>query len=494
MQSAARATQVVDARRRARPRASGCRPIRLVAATGTILVACLGWTATAFAAPANDAFEASTSIADLPYSDSVDLTDATTESGEPQFCFSGDRTVWYAVTATRDTKLAARSSSSTAYSQVTAYSSDGSGIGGLSFLGCSNFWPANAVFDVQAGETYYLQVSTFWGTTGTVQLDLEEQLPPPNDDFADATAFSSVPFSGSADMTAATVEDGEPSGCQGLSSQQTAWYAFTPSQSGSYIAERSGYGSVSAYTGSSVSSVHQVSCGYYQTIFHADAGTTYYLQLSGTSFGGVERLSLDRAPAARASFFYWPSDPSVFDTVSFSDYSYDIAGIASRKWRLSDGFTSTASGFGHRFAADGSYDATLDITTTDGRTATNTQTVPVKTHDVAITGMTVPSKGRAGRTKPISVAVNNSRYAETVQVSILRGVAGRGFEQVGQVTQGVPARSARNKTSFEISYTFSDEDAEFGKVTFEAVATILTARDANPADNTVIAPATTVTG
>jgi hypothetical protein len=77
-------------------------------------------------------------------------------------------------------------------------------------------------------------------------------------------------------------------------------------------------------------------------------------------------------------------------------------------------------------------------------------------------------------------------------VSILRSVAGGGFEEVGQVTQGVPARAVRRKTNFEISYTFSQQDAAFGKVTFQAVATTLTARDANPSDNTVIAPATKV--
>ena len=203
---------------------------------------------------------------------------------------------------------------------------------------------------------------------------------------------------------------------------------------------------------------------------------------------------MSHAPAAQASFFYSPFDPSSLDTVAFFDFSNDLAGIASRNWTLGDGFTSTAPSFGHRFAADGSYSAKLDITTTDGRTASNTQTVPVKTHDVAITGLSVPSKAQAGRTKQLSVAVNNSRYPETVTVSIRRSVPGAGFEEVGQVTQGVPARAARRTTSFEVSYTFSDQDAQLGKVTFQAVATLVTARDANPSDNTVIAPATRVTG
>jgi hypothetical protein len=86
-----------------------------------------------------------------------------------------------------------------------------------------------------------------------------------------------------------------------------------------------------------------------------------------------------------------------------------------------------------------------------------------------------------------------SSYAETVQVAILRSVPGQGFEQVGQVTQGLLARSATRSTTFSISYTFDEQDASLGRFTFQAVATILTARAADPAVNTVIAPFTKVT-
>jgi hypothetical protein len=92
------------------------------------------------------------------------------------------------------------------------------------------------------------------------------------------------------------------------------------------------------------------------------------------------------------------------------------------------------------------------------------------------------------------VDVNDSRYPETVQVAMFRSVPGGPFEQVGQVTQGVPARASRRTTAFSISYTFVPQDATLGKVTFQAVATILDARDAQPADNTAIAPPTRVVG
>jgi hypothetical protein len=466
----------------------------LLAATSALLLVCLASSASAFAAPpANDDLATATVVPGLPFSDTVDMTDATNESDEPQFCNYSNQTAWYAFTPTHDGTLGVAASSPSAYTQITAYRADGSGPGGLSFLSCENTPGAKMVFAVQAGTTYYLQASSLFGTGGTLRLSLENLLPPSNDDFADATPVGSVPFSGSFDLTAATVEENEATTCQGWSSQATAWYAFTPSETGSYLVRRSGYGPLSIYTGSSVANAAQVSCGSDQTVFHAEAGTTYHLQVGAVGGYGLQgQLLVEHAPDARASFYYWPSDPSIFDTVSFYDYSYDIAGIGSRRWRLSDGFTTTDAGFGHRFAADGSYAAKLDVTTTDGRTASSSQTVAVKTHDVAIASMTVPAQGRVGKTKQVAIGVNNSRYAETVRVSILRSVPGGGFEEVGQVTQGVPARAVRRTTNFEISYTFSEQDAAFGKVTFQAVATTLTARDANPSDNTVIAPATKV--
>src|ERR1044072_1325159 len=206
MQRTAHAVPVSDTRGHASARLS----IRLLIAMSAALVACMAWTAAASAAaPASDAFEAAAPVSDLPFSDSVHLTEATIQAGEPQFCLPADKTAWYAVTPPRDGPLAASTSSPTAMSQVTAYSSDGSGIGGLAFLSCQNYALSKAVFAVQAGENYYIQVSTVFRTSGPVRPDVDEQRPPANDDFADATPVSSVPYSDTVDMTAASVEEGE---------------------------------------------------------------------------------------------------------------------------------------------------------------------------------------------------------------------------------------------------------------------------------------------
>lgn len=497
MTTAATANPTTARAFRGRRRLGGTRTRGLLVASFALIVASLAWTAAASAAPANDDFAAAAPISGLPFSDTVDTTGASAQEGEPQFCYFADQTVWYEITATDDATLAASVASSFgAYAQVNVYRKDGSGFGGLAFLGCQNFGGTKAVFEVNAGTTYYIQASPLFGFGGTLLLDLESVHAPANDDFANAAAIGSTPFTQMVDLTAASVEEGEPTSCQGIASRATAWYAFTPSATGSYRAtsDNGYYGRVSAYTGSSLTSLKQVACGGYGTYFHADAGTTYYLQVdAGGGAGSPVQFDLDVAPAAQASFYYYPSDPSTFDRVQFNDYSYDPAGIGTRAWNLGDGFTSTDCCVTHRYASDGDYSSRLDITTNDGRTASATQSVAVKTHDVAITQFKLPSSGRVGRTKTITVEVNNSRYAETVQVAILRSVPGAGFEQVGQVTQGVPAQSAKRSTSFAISYTFSEQDAALGKVTFQAAATIVSARDANPADNTVTAVPVKVT-
>jgi hypothetical protein len=465
------------------------------------VVACLALTASAFgataawAAPANDDFASAAPVSALPFSDTVDLSSATSEPGEPQSCFFSSQTVWYAVTPSHDETLVADTTGSTTLGQVTAYRADGSGFGGLSFLGCANFGPQRAVFAAQAGKTYYLQASLPFGGAGTLRVNLSAVAPPANDDFTAASPITTTPFSDTTDLTAATVQAGEPTSCQGSPSLASTWYAFTPAQGGSYVARRSDFGLLAAYTGAAVGSLTQTACTSGPMYFHADAGTTYYLQLASPAGQvGPVQLSLDTAPAAAASFIFFPSDPSIADTVQFFNTSFDPAGIASQTWSLADGIAPTGCCPTHRYTADGDYPAQLAITTTDGRTASTSQIVQVRTHDVAITQITAPKAARVGRTKPITVDVNDSRYPETVQVAMFRSVPGGPFEQVGQVTQGVPARARRRTTSFSISYTFVPQDATLGKVTFQAVATILNARDAQPADNTAIAPPTTVAG
>ncbi len=103
----------------------------------------------------------------------------------------------------------------------------------------------------------------------------------------------------------------------------------------------------------------------------------------------------------------------------------------------------------------------------------------------------MPKAASAGQTRQIVVGINSRRYPETVEVQLFKSVPG-GFQQVGVLTQSVPVRPSNRTTDLSFSYTFTGADVQVGKVTFKAVARIVDARDALPADNEAIASPTKV--
>ena len=456
------------------------------------------------APPTNDNFASAALVSATPFSDSVDNTEATVENGEPGACNWPYRSLWYSFTPSVTGFVRAGLSNSPYGAFIVVYQDTGAGLGGLAFVGCAPYYntPPSVVFNAQAGTTYYVQVAHAWDSPGTLTFQLNSVPPPANDNFGEAASISALPFSGAVDTVAATREAGEPVAlCESNPQSGTAWYAFTPAASGSISASvfNAPFSTfVAAYTGSSLNSLSPVGCrNYGRLTFRAEAGVTYYFQVGGLyGQGGPLTFTLEVAPAPVANFGFSPGDPSVFDTLQFYDFSYDPGevGIQSQAWNFGDGATATGCCPTHRYAADGDYTVQHTVTTFDGRRASASQVVQVRTHDVAITKLTVPKTARSGVTREISVAVRNTRYPETVQVQLFKSVPGASgtFVLVGTLTLYVPVRSANQTTPFVFSYTFTSEDANMGKVTFKAVATIVNARDALPADNEAVAPPTRV--
>src|SRR5437660_408390 len=451
----------------------------------------------------NDAFASATVISALPFSDVVDISAASVEAGEPPSSCSGgassQRTVWYAFTPAVSAVVTA--SVAAQFSTVVGVYSGG--LGGLAEITCrSPFVVRDATFLAQASTTYHIQVDGMFGQTGVLELRLDVVPPPPNDLFDNATAIGTLPFSGAVDLTAASTEGGEPSpSCAapfgGVNS--SAWYRFTPTETGSISANAfsGGFSNVvAAYTGTSVTSLSEVACGVFgnRMTFHAVANTTYYFQVGGL-FGqrGPLEFRLDVTPPPVANFFSFPFDASVFDVVQFIDQSFDPGGVgfAPPVWTFGDGATGTGGNPTHRYAADGDYTVQLTATTLDGRLAVAAQTAHVRTHDVAVTKFATPNAASSGQTRRIVVSVNSKRYTESVQVQLFSSVPG-GFQQFGSLTQSVPMNPKNGTTDFAFSYTFTADDARIGKVTFRAVAVISGARDALPADNEAIGPPTKV--
>jgi PKD repeat protein len=474
------------------------RPAGVLLALAAIAIA---FPSAALAAPpANDNFADATLISSMPFSDVVDNTEATTEPGEPQHCQFSPQTVWYTVTPSAAAVLRADMDGSSFFDTVlSAYQSSAPGLDGLVGLNCNSFG-GSVDFKVQASGTYYVQAGSIFTGGGSLHLNLHVVPPPPNDDFANARTITALPFGEDVDATAATVEAGEPltSKCDAPRPSATVWYAFTPPVGESVTASIGGsFANLRVYTGNSLSSLTEVTCnnggGF---TFRAAANTTYFFQLApGTPLGGG-RLSfqLDVAPQPVANYTFFPSDPSIFDTVQFIDQSFDPGGtgmIPSQEWDFGDGATATGCCPTHRYAVDGDYTVQLTVTTVDGRTASTSRVVQVRTHDVAITKFTVPQAASAGQTRKISVGIRNTRYPETVEVQLVKSVPG-GFLFVGNLIHAVPVAPSNRTTTFDFNYTFTSDDATIGKVTFKATANLVGARDALPADNDSIASPTKV--
>jgi len=322
--------------------------------------------------------------------------------------------------------------------------------------------------------------------------------PPANDDFADAILITSLPFSATVDLRTATTQTSEPMpSCVAL--QHTAWYSFTTTTAESVRIVAADYGAgVGVYTGSSLTNLSQVGCNYalQPAFLRTQPNTTYYLQV-GAWCCGVRPVTLDLTVASNpvASFVYSPTDPSIYDTVQFQDTSVDPAGgtLASQVWSFGDAGTATGCCPTHRYARDGDYTVGLTVTTADGRSASTSQVVHVRTHDVAVVDIAVPHTARVGQTIAVNVYLRNTNYPETVRVDLSKNVQW-GYQQVGWLTQLVPVRPpGGNTTRFTFSYTITQADQAVGTLTFRAIATLFDYRDARPNDNELTASAVKIT-
>ena len=327
---------------------------------------------------------------------------------------------------------------------------------------------------------------------------------PANDNFADATAMA-LPYSASVDVTGATTETGEPfPTCSewpaGAFAVNSVWLKYTAAADGTLRASLLGDNEpvLAVYTAAtsspSVGSLTQIACiSRYDAIsvfFPVQKDVTYYVQLeSMKGLDGLIPFTLVAAPPVQAGFNYDPPDPSLYDTVAFTNTSIDpfYNGFKSYAWDFGDGTTAATEDVTHQYAKDGAYTVNMEATTTDGRKGSISHTVTVITRDVSITRLSVPKTGRVGRSAAITVRVINKRYAGNVQVELVK-VTSLGTVSVGLLTLNVPVRTSP-QTTFKFTYTFTPADAQAGTVTFQATATPLDGRDAVPSDN--IASATT---
>lgn len=323
--------------------------------------------------------------------------------------------------------------------------------------------------------------------------------PPDNDAFAGATPLTAVPVTAEAALAEATAEPGEPNpSCTTSTGAPSAWFTFTAPRTEWITLARTSYDwdtVLAVYTGESLDGLTEVLCtDYERRVLAVTAGRTYRIQLTNRQPETTPtRIELAVAPTLKTQIARSIHDPSTLDTVTFYQYPSDNLGaeITRVAWDFGDGTTANGPSAQHRYQADGDYVVRVNITAADGRTATATLPVPVRTHDVRVAGFTAPTTGRVGQTTPVEVTVANQRIPEHATVVLYRGDPS-GFHEIARTTQYVPARP-NGAVAFPFNYTFTPEDAAIGKVTFRTVVLLAEgARDIRPIDNEAIAPATTV--
>jgi len=249
--------------------------------------------APAMAQPANDDFPGTT-IASVPFSDSVDTTDATTEPGEPfPSCgFNIGKTVWYEFTPAADTALNVTTRGSGFDTVLSVYT--GPSLSALEPMDCNDDardsvrWSA-LEFDANGSTTYRFQVAGYDGAGGDLVISFI--VAPANDDFDNRIVVPDIPFTDETNTAAATTEPGEPVETNCAPIGATVWYEFTPATDVDLVATTAGSDFdtvVAVYTGSTLPGLQEVQCSddtdlavQARVSFQAQAGTSYKFQVGG---------------------------------------------------------------------------------------------------------------------------------------------------------------------------------------------------------------------
>lgn len=450
------------------------------------------------APPSNDDFDTATEITALPFTAVQDTSEATAAADEPSACWrpSGRASVWYRFTAAEDGFVRATFGTNDFASTFVAFTGERDALAAVPGSCGSRYETAGRkTFAVTANTTYHLRVSNAYEPAGGIlYFGLESVAPAANDMFAAATPITAVPATvPDGDLTRAGAEPGEPVPSCAPRATSSVWYRYTPTVTASVSLETSSYTpAVAVREGERLDELSEVACaetGY--AVFTATAGRTYHVQVaSEPDQAGRFDLVAAQAPALRPDLYVSHNRLTVFHDGRFSVYPGDALNqpFAGGHIDFGDGTTVELSPqnreAAHRYTADGEYTVEFTVTTADGRGGSGTRTVVVRSHDITATTLSAPTAARVGQTKTVSASVTNTRYDETVTVTLYKVVDGAATA-IGRATQWVPAGAGR-VTQFPFAYTFTAADTD--SVTFRAVAAVASGEwepDDNPVDNTV---------
>jgi hypothetical protein len=224
--------------------------------------------------PANDDFQNATPITTPRFTDTVDTSRAKAAKDDPTDCGPTSNSVWYVLTAQTPMLVAMGTLGSSYFPNVAVYTG---AQGHLTQVACD---AGGASFQATAGETYHVMVTSPSGGGGTLSFNVIAHVPPPNDDFNNATAIADLPFTDTVDTDAASAAPDDPTNCAGT--VRSVWYALTPSTDITLVVSTlaSDYAAdIAVYTGQR-GALTPVACGFRELNFSATAGTTYYFMVT----------------------------------------------------------------------------------------------------------------------------------------------------------------------------------------------------------------------
>ena len=256
--------------------------------------------ASAASVPANDTIGAAKNVKVLPFTQSLDTTQATTDADDAQVnetCGAPvtNASVWYTFTAgATDTLLVVDTTGSDYSSGVIIATGDP---GALTTEACG---PISTLLAVSPGTKYYILVFDDTNNGGTLQLSMHGPGPqPPNDKIIHATEVGAVPFTDSVDTTGATTSASDKqanASCGAPAVGNSVWYKFTATSADPAIfadASFSNYNAGVLIATGMPGSLTTVSCGPFGAAATTTAGTTYYIMAFDFAGGGGGNLALN---------------------------------------------------------------------------------------------------------------------------------------------------------------------------------------------------------
>jgi len=295
----------------------------------------------------NDDFSNAQNLTGASGTTTGDNIGATKAPGEPDHADnSGGSSVWYNWTAPSDGSFFFSTFGSEIDTVLAVYT--GNTVNNLTPVasnGDANFDLTSIVsFLATSGTTYRVAIDGYDGESGALVLDWGPEVPPANDNFADALLISGTAGSVAATNAGASMETGEPdhAGAPGGRSVWFQWTATTTNEMSMTTAGSDFDTTLAVYTGTSVDALAEVASndafeedGTSVVIFLPSAGTTYRIAVDGFP-GAMGTVMLNwgpydngAEPALKVSFSplrhftndtdgFWPQAP----LIGFGDRLY----------------------------------------------------------------------------------------------------------------------------------------------------------------------------